>query len=165
MGVTTDTRDAPESWRLWKSHHSVCARVEKMWHLWGVFLQKAIWACIKWALNCDTSFLNSLKELAPFEERTGCVGHLQDPHQVGEVTGQLPGGWDTEVEQLTDSKALARGISSQSAWIRLQVHCKGVIFSCPVHFWQKYFPTSPSPNPTHHGKLCLGKHCLGVQPR
>lgn len=102
--------------------------------------------------------------MAPLEERTGCVGHLQDLLHVGEAPGQLPGGWETEVEQITDSKAFARGISSRSAQNKDQA-AKGVILSCPVHFWQKHFPTSPSPTPTHHGKLCLRKRRLGAQPR
>lgn len=86
----------------------------------GVFLQKPMWGCMKWALHWDISSLNSLKEMAPFEERVGCVGHHQDLHHVGEAAGQLPGDWETEVEQLTDSKALARGISSQNAQSRDQ---------------------------------------------
>lgn len=69
-----------------------------MGHLWGVLLLKAIWGCIQWALKCDTSFLNSLKEMAPFEEGIGCVGHPQDLHHVEEAAGQVPGGWETQVE-------------------------------------------------------------------
>lgn len=84
----------------------------------------------------DTSLLNSSKEMAPFEERIGCVGHYQDPRHVGEVAGQLPGSWETEAEQLTDSKALAWGISSQSAQNRDQTASplQRVIHSCPVQF-------------------------------
>lgn len=154
------------SWRQRKSHHGGCARVEKMWHPQGVFLQKATWGCRKWALNCGTSFPNSLKDMAPSEEGIGCIGHLQDLHHAGEAAGQLPGVWDTETEQLTDQNP-SHGASPAKVpktGIRLQVHCKGMILSWPTHFWQKYFPTSPSPLTIHHGKLCQGKRCWRAQP-
>lgn len=72
-------------------------------HTCGVcFCKRPYGAVSSGLLTVDTFFLNSLKEMAPLEERTGCVGHLQDLHQVGKATGQLPGGWETEAQQLTD---------------------------------------------------------------
>lgn len=102
----------------------------------GLFLQKAMWGCMKWALQWDTSSLKRLKETAQFEGRIGCVGHLQDLHHVGEAAGQLPGGWETEVEQLTDSKVLTWGISSQSTQSRDQAESplKRSNPLLPVHF-------------------------------
>lgn len=73
-------------------------------HTCGVcFCKRPYEAVPSGLLTVDTSFLNSSKEMAAHEERTGCAGHLQDLQHVGEAAGQLPGGWETEAEQLTDS--------------------------------------------------------------
>lgn len=39
------------------------------------------------------------------------------------------------------------------------------LLPCPLLTEILAFPTSPSPTPTHHAKLCLGKRSLGAQPK
>ncbi|RMC16346.1 hypothetical protein DUI87_06673 [Hirundo rustica rustica] len=51
------------------------------------------------------------------------------------------------------------------AGIKLQVHCKrgNPLLPCPLP--TEIFPSSPSPSPTHHGKLCLEDKGEGKLPK
>lgn len=83
-GVTTGTMDAPEGWPGGDDGKATMVAVLgwrrcDIWCAYG----KDHMGCMKWALQWDICFLNSLQEKASFGERIGYIGHHQEPAPCG----------------------------------------------------------------------------------